>query len=178
MNVFELVGEAAKAEKVFCVLIGGFALHFYGVDRQTMDVDFLVSPEDFAKLEHRLAGGGYHPGERSDLFARFVPSEKPKLTVDFLFADSGTMERIRAEGKTVDIAGREFVVPSIRHMVALKIHAVRQNPARKAVDLADIASLIQRHPKALPRATVQEICGVHGTGELFDELLRLCPTLS
>jgi hypothetical protein len=132
MNVFDLIGQAARSENVLCVLIGGFALHFHGVDRQTVDVDFLVSPDDFAKLEGHLTRGGYRLGEKSDIFARFIPSEKPKLTVDFLFANSETVERIKAEGKIVDIRGREFVVPSARHMIALKLHAIRQNPARKA----------------------------------------------
>lgn len=177
MNVFDLIGQAARSENVLCVLIGGFALHFHGVDRQTVDVDFLVSPDDFAKLEGHLTRGGYHLGEKTDIFARFTPSEKPKLTVDFLFANSETVEQIKAEGKIVDIRGREFVVPSARHMVALKLHAIRQNPARKAGDLADIAELIQRAPESLHRPAIQELCKTHGSPELFDELLRRCPTL-
>jgi hypothetical protein len=177
MNVFDLIGQAARTENVLCVLIGGFALHFYGVDRQTMDVDFLVSSEDFAKLEGHLTGGGYRLGEKSNIFARFIPSEKPKLMVDFLFAETKTVERIKADGKIVDISGRQFVVPSAQHMVALKLHAIRQNPARKAMDLADITALIQHAPEALRRATIQTLCGTHGTPELFDEILSLCPSL-
>ncbi len=177
MNVFDLIGQAARSENVFCVLIGGFALHFHGVDRQTMDVDFLVSSEDFAKLEGHLVRGGYRLGEKSDIFARYTPSEKPKLTVDFLFANSSTVERIKAEGKIVDIAGREFVVPSARHMVALKLHAIRQNPSRKAIDMADIVSLIQHAPESLRRSTIQELCGTHGSPEIFDDLVKLCPSL-
>jgi hypothetical protein len=174
MNVFDIVARASQNEKVLCVLIGGVALHFHGVARQTMDVDFLVSPEDFETLERELAKGGYRLTDRSDLSAHFAPTEKPKFSVDLLFVDRETLEKIKAGGTSVPIGDNKFIIPSVQHLVALKLHALKQNPSRQSRDLPDIASLVRRHPAEFPGDTLADLCRTYGAPEIAEEVHRLC----
>jgi hypothetical protein len=41
-TVFHLISAVSKKTGVFCILIGGFAVNYYKVTRQTADVDFLT----------------------------------------------------------------------------------------------------------------------------------------
>jgi hypothetical protein len=58
-KAFHLVAEASKKATVPCVLIGGFAINFYKVTRNTLDVDFLITQNDFKKIEKSLTDAGY-----------------------------------------------------------------------------------------------------------------------
>ena len=50
-NVFQLISTICEETGVSCVLIGGFAVNHYKVTRQTADVDFLITEEDFKNGE-------------------------------------------------------------------------------------------------------------------------------
>ena len=41
-SIFHLISDVTHKEGVPCVLIGGFAVNFHKVTRQTADVDFLT----------------------------------------------------------------------------------------------------------------------------------------
>ena len=54
------------------MLIGGFALAAFGVARQTLDVDFLVSEEQGESVAETLGGMGYAERERTEAFVRSI----------------------------------------------------------------------------------------------------------
>ena len=49
-TVFHLISTVVDKADVHCVLIGGFAVNYYKVTRQTADVDFLITENDFKKI--------------------------------------------------------------------------------------------------------------------------------
>jgi hypothetical protein len=58
-TVFHLISTKFKKAEIPSVLIGGFALNYYGVTRQTADVDFLITEEDITKALRLLEKAGY-----------------------------------------------------------------------------------------------------------------------
>jgi len=50
-TVFHLVSDVFRKAGVDTVLIGGFAVNHYKVTRQTIDIDFLCTKEDFDKIK-------------------------------------------------------------------------------------------------------------------------------
>ncbi len=59
-SVFHLMADLTQQEGVPCVMIGGFAINHYKVSRQTADVDFLITKEDFLKITDLLVKAVVH----------------------------------------------------------------------------------------------------------------------
>ena len=58
-TAFHLISTISKKNNVCCVLIGGFAVNYYNVTRQTADIDFLITETDYKKILPYLIKAGY-----------------------------------------------------------------------------------------------------------------------
>src|SRR3989338_4225588 len=67
-TIFHLISAITNKEGVRCVLIGGFAVNYYKVTRQTIDVDFLTTKEDFNKISDLLKKAGFELGYSKETF--------------------------------------------------------------------------------------------------------------
>lgn len=87
-NIFQLISDAIKKTGISCILIGGFAINYYKVTRQTLDVDFLITKEDFTKVLASLEKAGYRQDYNQEVFARLKNSKLELLDIDFMFVES------------------------------------------------------------------------------------------
>ncbi len=71
---------ALEAVGLNCLVMGGHAVRFYGVDRNTADFDLHLSPDCWDDLPHALS--------RTSLFAGKPLIEGPKLAAERLSAVS------------------------------------------------------------------------------------------
>src|SRR5271169_4721215 len=115
VSVFHLISDFTHEQGVSCVLIGGFAINHYKVTRQTADVDFLITKEDFDKIAGPLEKAGYKKALLQENFAQFEGGRLSLLDVDFMFVDKETLAKIIKEGEKFKIVGRTFIVPSLFH---------------------------------------------------------------
>jgi hypothetical protein len=144
------------------LLVGGHALTAYGVVRQTIDVDCLIAVDDKNALAQTLKGDGYREIGSTENAVRYASSATALPDVDVLLVDAATFEKLFTEGNNLRRAEQDFRVPSLRHLIALKLHAIRNDPRREARDFADIAELLRLNPSH--RAT--SMC-VHPVGQAF-----------
>ena len=172
-TVFDLVSTEFKKERLDYLLIGGFAINSYGVTRQTMDVDFMITASDYPKALAVLKAHGYEEAYRQDVFSRLKSSRPEWMDVDFLFVDRQTLEPMVRDGKKVEISGHEFTVPSLDHLIALKLHSLRYNPKiREYKDLLDILKLIQRNQMDVRAEAFRNLCLKFGTEEIYRKILE------
>ncbi len=170
-DVFRLVSQVIQESNITCVLIGGFAIGFYGVMRQTVDVDFLVTEEDFLKIDDALTQLGYKKSYSQELFTRFSNPQTGEMDLDFIYVDRGTIEKIAASGKTVEIGGQTFTIPSLNHLIALKLHSIKQNPhLREPKDLPDIIQLMRANNIPADSPDIKALCLKFGTKELYEKI--------
>jgi hypothetical protein len=127
-EIFHILSRAFKKEKIPCLLIGGFAVNYYHVTRQTLDVDFLTTSEDFKKIRPVLRQAGYRDAYVRKIFVRLDHKSKDMLDLDFLFADHDTLREMIRYGKKIKLAGEVFTIPSLDHLLALKLHALTATP--------------------------------------------------
>ena len=66
-SAFHLISDTINKTGVSCVLIGGFAVNYYKFSRQTADIDFLITEEDFNKIIQSIC-----KINNSDLVENFV----------------------------------------------------------------------------------------------------------
>lgn len=173
-TVFHLISELSKEKGVSCILIGGFAVNYYKVSRQTADVDFLITEEDFKKIIVVLEAAGYKQDfGQAKVFAHFKSSDQAALMdVDFMLVNKETFAGMIKEGKHVQIAGEEFIIPSINHLIALKLHSLKYNfKLRENKDLPDIISLIKINQLDYKSQEFKALSLKYGTEEIYRQIL-------
>jgi len=167
---FEAVLAALTAQLTTPVLVGGWALGYYGVARQTLDADLMIAETDFDLASGILSGHGYRLVYRSPLFARFQ-GEAGMMDVDLLFLGAEVLKPIAREGKTVALGGVAIRVPSLRHLLAMKLHALKHNGAERAgKDLPDILNLLTCNDLTLDGPEFAALCASYGTPEILGQL--------
>lgn len=171
-TVFHLISDIARKKGIRCILIGGFAVNYYKVTRQTADVDFLITKDDFNKISGLLEDVGYKRDIVHDVFTRFG-STNFLMDIDFMFVDKETFDKIAVGGQEVIIAGQKFRVPSLNNLIALKLHSIRYNPKlREYKDLPDIINLIKVNKVNFKNQKFQELCLKYGTEEIYKKMLN------
>lgn len=173
-KAFHLVAGASKKAAVPCVLIGGFAINFYKVTRNTLDIDFLITKEDFTKIKDPLLAAGYAEEFATDVAVRFS-NKTDALDIDFMIVDDLTREKIIKDGKTAEIVGEKLIIPSLNHLIALKLHAIKNNRKNRIwKDLPDIIRLIQINNVDCRNGAFKEICLKYGNNEIYQIILKNC----
>ncbi len=173
-TVFHLIASVFKKAEIPSVLIGGFALNYYGVTRQTADVDFLITKEDIAKALELLRKAGYKQGlTQQEIFARLQSSKSYLMDIDLMFVDKKTLAQIIEDGEKIGIAGKRFIVPSLDHLLALKLHSVKFNPKmREFKDFPDIINLLRINKVNVKTDRFRKLCLKYGTKELYRKILK------
>ena len=173
-TVFHLISDVSKKAGIWCVLIGGFAVNYYKVTRQTVDVDFLITKDDFKEILSLLEKAGYKQDFSQKVFARLKSADSAYLMdIDFMFVDKETLNKIMKDGKRISIAGQEFTVPSLNNLIALKLHSIKYNPKiRENKDLPDIINLIRINKVDYKSKEFRELCLKYGTEEIYNKILE------
>ncbi len=140
-DIFEIVSEKLPSMGIDCLLIGGFAVNYYGYTRNTLDVDFMIIGR-FSEVVRRVmrAHGFLNMDERENVLFCCKPEGGPR--VDFLKVDAGTMQTLQINVHEVIMHGVKLRLPCLKDLIAMKIFSLTQDTARRmAKDLPDIAYL-------------------------------------
>ena len=178
MNLAELfmrISEIMK-DRIPFVMIGGFAVNAYKFGRQTGDIDLMIVDTDFKKAQAAMATINYTPFEQTSSFARFRDNKSNQMGIDFIFVDQETMNTILKESKKITVAQAEFLVPSLKHLIALKLHALKNNfNHRVGKDLRDILELVAINKVDIKSDDFKNLCLRYGTPELYQKILSETP---
>ena len=173
-TVFDLIADVFGKADISYVLAGGFAVNAHHVTRQTLDVDLLIATDDLGKASSALQAAGYQKGLESPVVARFKGDGKLFLDIDLMPIDPGTIQKILKRSQKLTIAGHSFPVLSLEHLIAMKFHAIKNDPeSRESKDLLDIIQLVRRNGMDASGPELRKICEVYGTPELFKKIQML-----
>lgn len=172
-TIFHLITDITHKTDTRCVLIGGFAVNYYKVTRQTADIDFLITEEDYKKIIGLLEKAGYKQEFLQEAFARLVNvGNSDLMDVDFMFVDKQTFEKIASGGNKISIAAQTFIVPSLHHLIALKLHSLKYNfKLREFKDFPDIINLIRVNKIDCQTKEFRQLCLKYGSEELYNKIL-------
>jgi hypothetical protein len=152
--------------------IGAFGLHAYGLSRATVDLDLATEAAAQPALVAFLESLGYETLHRSAGYSNHLHPLADLGRVDFVYVDAETSRLLFGSGgRTLRLGGREIAVPRPEHLAAMKIHAMRNDPARTLQEMADIQFLLR-----LPGIDEDEIRGYFeraGLLERYREIKRL-----
>jgi len=165
---------AFEKENIRYALMGGFALGAWGVPRTTVDIDFLVHREDMEKVDAVMRGLEYECRHKTENVSQYVSPLRVFGEVDFIHAfrmPSLNMLQ-RAEDKKMFDGTLPVKVLRVEDLIGFKAQAAANDEARKAVDMADIESLIDFNKAEIDWSLIEEYFSLFGFGKQFDGLRR------
>jgi hypothetical protein len=142
-SIFKLIAEIFNRNEVQVLLVGGYALNAYKVQRMTFDIDFITTAEGYTRIQNDLALAGYEVFHRSDAFVQLRGNQPGLRDLDFLLTNKQTISQLITDGTSTQIAGEKFNVPSPIHLIAMKLHSISSNSQREIKDSQDIIQLIK-----------------------------------
>lgn len=173
-TIFHLMSAIEKKEGVRCVLIGGFAVNYHKVTRQSLDVDFAIAEEDFHRVSTALKKAGFKTDFVNKTFARFRNNDYYLTDIDLMLVDKDTLHKMLKDAKTISIADQKFMVPSLNTLFAMKLHAIKSNKkVREYKDLLDILNLVRANGVNCRGKEFKDLCLKYGTEELYKKILSL-----
>ena len=167
-----LIGQAIARGLSF-VVIGGHAVAAHGYARQTLDLDLLVRDEDRRTWVELLVALGYRVFHEDHAFVQLAPPTAAHWPVDLLLVAEPTFAGVTAEVREVDLGAWRVRIPSLEHLLALKLHALKHaRPPRDLKDLTDVVQLADANgldPRGEPFRT---LCLKYATPEIHDRIVR------
>jgi hypothetical protein len=168
-KVIDLLSGFFEREKFPFAVIGAFGLHAYGLTRATTDLDFVTDSAAQPRLVAFLEGNGYETLYVSEGYSNHLHHDPAFGRVDLVYVSGETGRRL-FEGATPGllVAGRRVPVPKPEHLAAMKVHAIKNDPARRHQELADIRFLMGL--PGVDRGEIRRYFESSGLGELYDDL--------
>ena len=153
-----------------CLLIGGQALAAYGYARQTIDIDIMVDDADQGILVKLLMHIGFKISAQSENSLRFAHAEIPILEIDALLLDRGTFRLLYEAGTPMLAEYEQMRVPAPLHFIALKLHAIKNNPSRELKDISDVLEVVRRMKSEIDLEELRKICDQYGPKGIFSKI--------
>jgi len=166
-TILDIASKQLPAAGVDCILIGGFAVDYYGYTRNTVDIDFMIFTEQLEKVRDIMTKSGFTNIIIEDTVAFF---EKPDsaFRVDFLRVNKQTQQKLNNNAVDAKIYGYDLKVPALIDLISMKIFALSQNLTRRmAKDLPDISYLILLNDLDL-ESDIRPICDKFGSPEIYE----------
>jgi len=170
-RVLDLLSEHLEVQGHRWLMVGGLAMQVHGLARTTQDLDIVTSAGARGEIVKLLESLGYETLHQSEGFSNHLHAEGSLGRVDVIYVDESTAERMLAKGRIVPWLGRDLLVPAPEHLIAMKVHAIKNDPSRTFAEMADIQHLL-----GLPGSdheNVRHYFEAAGLMDLFDELIRL-----
>ncbi|MBN1903293.1 nucleotidyltransferase family protein [Candidatus Sumerlaeota bacterium] len=171
-SLFHEIDNSLKKHNISMILIGGHAMQAYGIVRQTLDVDLLAMDKDVPKIKDIMKLNGYNLLGETENFLRFHNPESTMMDIDILLVDPSTFEMLYDSGSSFDANFGKWRIPSPAHFIALKIHAVKNNPHRETRDVADIVDILRKTGSEISTENLRRICEKYGPEGIYEKIRK------
>ena len=173
MKLTDLVQRAHDAGLEH-LLIGGHAVIAHGYPRNTFDLDLAVPRPSVGGWRALVAELGYGVHAEGPAFLQFDPPDALTLPLDLMIVSEDTFHKLQAEAVAVPAPGSGVRTVSLRHLLALKAHAIRHGHAgRVTKDVDDVIGLVDANRLDVREARWREPLLKYGPSELYEKLLAL-----
>jgi len=146
MNFAHVIATLCRrldAAQIRYALIGGFAMALRGVQRATMDLDFILMLDDLKIAHSILTELGYRREFHSENVSHYLNPDEAWGRIDILHAFRGpSLGMLRRAERLPVNADLTLPVVAIEDIIGLKIQAIANDPPRALADWHDIGLLL------------------------------------
>jgi hypothetical protein len=155
------------------IIIGGHAVRALGYERMTSDWDFMIAVPNALVVKAHVEAQGYREMFRTPSFMKFKTDDGGRGDVDVMTVDESTFAKIWAASEPGEITGISVRLPAPIHLIALKLHAMKNNPFRDLQDMQDIIEILRAHPDRVGDADLEQTCQRYGPRGCYERILQL-----
>jgi len=173
MGIIEILSQARLGIERDFLVIGGYAVNAHGYSRQTLDLDVLIKKEQSGFWKNLLLENGYTVYCERESFMQLAPVTQEQMPVDFMLVNEQTFSKMYVEAVDGMLGGVAVKHPSLRHLIALKLHVLKQEmPHRELKDLYDVIQLMNIN-KVDPRTDdFKQLCERYGNLKIYETIVR------
>ena len=142
--VIRQVVGSLETQGIRYALIGGFAMALRGVQRATMDLDFILMLEDMERADVILTGYGYKRVFQTENVSHYTSVDGAFGRIDILHAFRGPTVGMIKRADSIDVfTGLSIKVVQVEDIIGLKVQAAVNDVSRARGDWADIHLMIR-----------------------------------
>jgi hypothetical protein len=169
MEILRTITLYTQSNEMPFLVIGGHAINSYGLDRHTGDLDLVMPRSDKAAWLKLMELLRYSIGQNTDTFARFRPDTVAAWPIDLMFVDEDTFKKMKAASKLVEFGAIQAPVAGLTHLVALKLHALKEfQEHRDAKDFSDLLFLVRK--SKMRDSELRLLCERYASTKLFQRV--------
>lgn len=173
MGLFQEISSASAKRNLPFLVIGGLAVNLHGYSRDTADLDLLIQRDAREPWLGCFLELGYTVCNDQEVFLQLSPPQAGAWPVDLMLVREETFQPMLAAGLTVEMFGVQVVIPTVEHLLALKLHALTHGHfGRYLKDYLDVENLIRIHQLDLRSEKMRKLFAKHGTMELYEKVSR------
>jgi len=173
MSLFA-ISEKGEARGLPSLLIGGHAVIAHGHPRNTFDLDLLIPRSHFQAWRAFLLAEGYSIHREGHTFIQFDAPDEEAVPVDLMVVSDDTYHAFEKEAQPNPTTGTGVNVVALKHLLALKSHAIRHGHAgRVEKDVDDVIGLVKANRIDVADDEWHRVFLKHGPPELHAKLLRI-----
>lgn len=174
MSPLDELARLGAAEGLDFLVCGGHAVNAYRVIRKTGDLDLVVRERDVVRWRTILVGLGFAVFHEDGAFVQLSPPTTAGWPVDLLVVDDETLATMKGAARSVTFEGTPCLVPSIRHLIAMKLHALRfSGEARTLKDAVDVVELAAANGIDLRGEEFRALCDRFADTRVYERILQL-----
>jgi hypothetical protein len=172
MTPAEIIAACSKNSELPFLVIGGLAVIAHGYPRDTVDLDYLVRRSGRESWQSALARLGYKVAHEHDNFAQFT-SEPGGTDVDLMFVNDSTFDAMFGASLSQDTGLSQARFPSLEHLVALKLHVLKQQLRHRMLkDMDDVINLLLANRVDLRQENWRQLFEKYGSQDLYEKIAR------
>jgi hypothetical protein len=160
-----------EREGIPLLLAGGWAVNYHGYSRFTRDVDWICSRDHEAKACGLMSVLGFVKTSEG-MASRFVRPGDPSFPpADLIWVDEATFSKM---ADTPLRTGRHDDIPVIgfETLLAMKLHALKDDHHRQGKDVLDIRFLLQYSSTRLSEGRLKELCLLHAGPGVYEKQIE------
>ena len=173
MKFFETIDAETRKRNLRFLVIGGLAVNLYGYSRDTADLDLLICAERREQWLDLFSQLGYAIYQDGGNFIQLSSEKHAAWPVDLMLVQEGTFATMFAAGHEEDLYGTRSRIPSLEHLIALKLHALKNGRFERFLkDFLDTENLILVNGLDIKSENMRQLFAKYGTMELYDKVSR------
>jgi predicted nucleotidyltransferase len=174
MSLFEQLNREATKRDLRFLVIGGHAVIEHGFQRGTDDADILICRSDVVQWCEVAKNLGYQMLRDGGTFMQFESREAQQWNLDLMVVPEQTFNGLLAAAKAARLEGAAVAVPSLEHLLALKVHALKHGRGLRVLkDMTDVAQLLIVNRIDPKSDWLRALFEKHGDMGIYERVIQL-----
>jgi hypothetical protein len=171
MTFFATIERETRQRQLPFLVIGGHAVNLHGFARETADLDLLVCADDRRPWSSLFSDLGYRVFSDAPNFLQLASDQETAWPVDLMFVGPATFKPMLEASRAVDFYGTTSRIPALEHLIALKLHAIKNTrPRRFLKDFLDVENLIRANRLDITSEKIRRLFEKYATVDLYEKM--------